>query len=107
MKLKDLLTLSTYNAIGDMDVSNDCIDECAHAWCGNTLTEEGERQFAAALDLDAELGRVWGEPGIVVKIDHLDNYEEAWDWVQDLFSCMAGYCSEEDYDKWFDDNVEV
>lgn len=101
MKLKELLTEATYNEWGDMDVSNDCIDDCACAWCGQTLTDEGERHFADALSLDAEIGMVWGSPGIVVEIDHLPNYGEAWDKVVDLFSSAAGYCSEEDYDKWF------
>lgn len=42
MKLSEILTKKTYDQYGDMDVTNDCIDELAPAWCGNLLTDDEE-----------------------------------------------------------------
>ena len=101
MKLYELLTKETWEKFGDMDVSNDCIDELAPAWCGTTLTEEGKKQFASVLNLEAEIRPVWGYDGISVNIDHLPNYEEVWEEVLDLFNSMAGYINEEEHNEWF------
>lgn len=106
MKLKDILTTETWNKYGDMDVTNDCIDDMACAWCGTTLTREGEEHFAEALNLEAEIRPVWGYDGISVKINHLEKYGRAWRKTKELFDAMAGYCSESNYAKWFDDHTE-
>lgn len=97
MKLRDILTKETWNKYGDMDVANDCIDEMAPAWCGTLLTKEGKEVFADVLDLDAEIE----DDYIVVKVDHLEDYEKAWLKACRFFDYMAGYCLEEDYETWF------
>lgn len=106
MTLKELLTDKTWNEYGDMDVTNDCIDDMTCAWCGTTVTKAGAKHFAEALELKAEIDNVWGCPGIVVKIDHLEGYNRAWKKTKELFEAMAGYCGCEEYDLWFDDGIE-
>lgn len=101
MKLKDILTKEVWEKYGDMDVTNDCIDDTACAWCGNYLTKEGRIHFEEALEYEAEIVHAMGEFWIQVKIDHLPGYEHAWTIVKRLFLYMAGYCPDEDYNRWF------
>lgn len=102
MKLKELLTQETWDIWGDMDVANDVTDDLAPCWCGELLTEEGEKKFAKALELEAEIRPVWGTPGIVLLIDQFDNnWEREWVRARRMFADMAGYCTEEEYNAWF------
>ena len=108
LKLRDILTQDMYEKYGDMDVYSDCIDEGAPAWCGNFLTEEGKKHYAKVLELDAEIQTEYHDGAtpwysIVVKTNHLPSPtdERMWDKAQGLFGDMAGYCSEEEYDKYF------
>lgn len=108
MTIRDLLTdFSIHNKYGDMDVYNDCIDECAPAWCGNLLTDKGEEHFDARyeglLDTEIEVGKNMCGSYIDCKINHLDDCEERWDAIAHLFECLCGYCSEDEYDLWFAD----
>lgn len=106
MKLKDLLTPEIWNEYGDMDVANDVSDDLACAWCGETLTEEGKKKFEKALELDAMIGEVWGCPGIVILVDQYDDHwEREWTRAARMFADMAGYCTEEEYDAWFKEEI--
>lgn len=106
MKLKDLLTTETWNKFGDMDVTNDVSDDLACAWCGETLTEEGRKKFEKALELEAEIAPVWGSPGIVILVDKCgDHWEREWTRAARMFADMAGYCTEEEYDAWFKEEI--
>lgn len=101
MKVRDILTQETWDIWGDMDVANDVTDDLAPCWCGELLTEEGEKKFAKALELEAEIRPVWGTPGIVLKIDQYPDWEKKWNRAQRMFTAMAGYCTEEEWNKWF------
>lgn len=111
MKLKDILTSKTWNQYGDMDVINDVVDEFHPAWCGQYCTEEGEKVFKEALELEAEIWNAgtqkYPEYRIMV---HIDGPEGVWQKrrriVSKLFSDMCGYCTCEEYDKWFIDPEE-
>ena len=103
MKLKDILTTEVWNKYGDMDVVNDVIDDYFPAWCGNTLTAEGLEHYKEALELEAD---IWGDETyaqIHVRVDSPD--EKTWKrnyrMARDLFSDMCGYCTEEEYNRWF------
>ena len=106
MKLKDLLTKETHDKWGDMDVANDVTDELWPAWCGETLTEVGAKDFAPVLELEAEIAPVWGYPGIVLLIDKDANWEEEWDEAGNLFNAIAGYCDEDQYELWFKEDLK-
>ena len=104
MKLKDILTKETYYKFGDMDVVDDVIDDFYPAWCGNVFTEEGKAHFAKALEIDAEIRPIWGMVGIMCKIDGPD-WKEKRKLLMELFDSLCGYCSCEEYDRWFCDEV--
>lgn len=110
MKLRNILTNKIYNKYGDMDVYNDCIDDFAPTWCGNTLTAYGYECYRYILDnLDADvvpdnyLGN--GHHCIMVHINDLPSGtdERMWGKVVDMFYAMAGYIDEDEYDKMFEE----
>ena len=105
MKLKDILTTETWNEFGDMDVYNDVTDSVYPAWCGNLFTEEGREHFAEVLELEAETTTVWDCAAIIVHTDG-ENWKHNNALVRELFVDMAGYCTEEEYERWFIDAEE-
>lgn len=81
-------------ATEDIDVYDDYDERCGCAYCPTTeLTEEGEKKFALALSLNCS---VYEENCIV----ECRNSKEA-QAVADLFYSIAGYCSDEDWHRWF------
>lgn len=105
MKLKDILTTETWNEFDDMDVYNDVTDSVYPAWCGNTFTEEGREYFKEALELEADIRTIWDCPSILVHTDG-ENWKHNNALVRDLFDAMAGYCTDEEYERWFIDDEE-
>lgn len=106
MKLREILTAEVWDKYGDMDVTNDVLDGYFPAWCGNTFTEEGLEHFKEALELEAE---IWGDENyaqIYIRVDSPD--EKTWKHnykiARELFSDLCGYCTEEEYDRWFIDD---
>lgn len=96
----------------DVDFIDNYDERALCAYCGTKLTEEGEREFADALALEIDeentlyeglfndnLVKKYGEQ-VVVKC----NTEKDARCLNDLLKCMAGYCGEDDYDKWFSDD---
>lgn len=61
------------------------------AYCGTRLTEEGATYFKKALDLPMNGTAVVGDD------------EEELDLAWHMLVSMAGYCSCDDYDRWFID----
>lgn len=104
MTLREILTAQTYEKFGDMDVTNDVIDSMFPAWCGQICTEEGEKEFGEILSCPAHIdeGVLYGAPYglIVVNIDG-PNWKRLYNKAEALFDAMCGYCSEEEYDRWF------
>lgn len=97
MTVRDLLKMEIC-----VDVVDDVTEELYIAFDGpQALTREGEKEFALALDLEAEPSR---DPNLW--IIHVDSDDERT-WKRrlrsaiKLFNGMAGYCSESDYDLWF------
>lgn len=114
MRLRDLFTDNRiWDTYGDMDVVNDCIDDMANAWCGTLLTEEGIEYFNSVLDtyeplLDTEIevGKNMCGSFVECKINDSPDYDKRWNAIKYLFECASGYCSCEDYDKWFVDEYD-
>ena len=103
MTLKELLTPDTWNVYGDMDVINDTTDSVFPAWCGTGFTPEGEKEFSAVLALDAEIVDHW--MGTVLCVNFGDAYGSGiYKAAKRMFWAMAGYCSEEEYNRWFDNS---
>ena len=92
----------------DIDVYNDVWDDEGVAIClPLRFTDEGLREFADVLELEVEDSHYTGEysylPLLTVQLSKLPDAEQSkmrkrlnvFLWSQ------AGYCSCEDYDKWF------
>ena len=86
----------------DIDVIDDVTDDLWIAFCGPMkLTEEGEKHFKSVLNLEVEYRNNWEGMVACVLLDHLKNWERLERKCIELFEAMAGYCSVEDWDKWF------
>lgn len=85
----------------DMDITNDYTDDWFPALCGPiSLTEEGEEQWNDVLEMkitviDCSMAEL--------KIDTKDpdECERRLTRARRFFKAQAGYCSESNYDKWF------
>ena len=109
MKLRDILTKETWEKYGDLDICNDVTEDMGHAWCGTLLTDEGRKHFKEALDVEAGIEWYAGYEEYVIELK-LDQYGDSWSRkgrkAYRLFADMCGYCTEEEYDTWFDDGVD-
>ena len=88
------------NYSGDIDVYDDYDESVQVAFCGGDvkLTDAGREKFADVMDLDVEIY----DSCAIVNVNDLieDDDETILEGVQRLFYTFAGYCSEEDYDKY-------
>ena len=94
MKVKDLLVKEI-----DIDVYDNVVEELGIAFCGAMeLTDEGKEKFADVLEYDIEINEDYGVA--IVDIDY-DDWEDRLKKAKRLFYSLAGYCSEENYNRWF------
>ena len=98
MKLKDLFDFINANE-EDIDVYVDGIDGIA-VCAPVSLTEEGKKHFADALELEVKNYTVMGDDK---DYDDLENEEGKLVLAWDLLTGLAGYCSYNDYNKWFEE----
>ena len=101
MTIRDLI-----NQEIDIDVYDDVCEELSIAFCGpQMLTDDGEKEFADIMDYSVEINphSYGGYPAAIVLIDDPDDsvWEYRLDRVKRFFYGAAGYCSCEDYDRWF------
>lgn len=88
----------------DIDVIDDVTDDLWIAFCGPMrLTDEGAKEFESVLDLDIMVYHRWRGDVACVCLDGLDNWEELEKKCIEFFEAMAGYCTVEEWDKWFID----
>ena len=80
---------------GDIDVCDDYDERSWIAYCGQTLTDEGEKEFLEALALPC-----WFNTANNTLIVECENSHEA-ESTKRLFFSMAGFCGSSDYDRWF------
>lgn len=102
MTVKDLLTMEV-----DIDVYDNVCDDIGIAFCGPMkLTKSGQRKFASVLKLGVTLRNYNGDVVAIVDVDDPDNeeMERKLEKAKELFYSFAGYCSCEDYDKWFEED---
>lgn len=92
MLVKDLLEVEDVS----MDVYDNYDERCGIAYeSGFKLTDAGREYFMAALYLPIKMIR----DGTII-VDCARAVEAAW--CSKLFCSIAGYCSEKDFDKWFE-----
>ena len=100
MKVRELIKLEE-----DIDVYDDVCEELAICFCGPmSLTPEGEKNFSEVLDYKVELIQdddIVGKAIIKVDGNDGDNWKKRLKKAKEFFSAAAGYCSEENYSRWF------
>lgn len=106
MKVSEFVKLWSDGSHNDIDVYDDVCEELGIAYCGGyKLTKEGKEKFKDALELEIEADE---NPKYPVAIVYVDDKEGVWQKklksAKEFFYSIAGYCSDEDFDKWF---VEV
>ena len=81
------------------DVFSDLTDDWGISYCSIGLTKAGEEKFQDLMPLKAE----WkpGEAMAMIRINHLPDAEKLDRQLRSLFEMAAGYCSEDDYKKYF------
>jgi len=101
MKIRDLIALDI-----DIDIYNDVTDEVAPAFCGAMyITDDGIAEFADILDISGTLDKE--NQSFTVLVDRFPDWENRWNSVKNFFTCAAGYCDSEKWDKWFGDDENV
>ena len=102
MTVRELIESDT-----DIDVIDDYDERCWIAKCGAyRLTEEAEREFHQALELEVEI-KTNGFGGLPIAIiacdsDDDDLAERNVKICKHLFFSLAGYCPEDEFDRWFE-----
>lgn len=101
MTIRDLMTYKE-----DIDVYSDTYDYDGWAICPPIIvTEEGEREWKDVLDMKVEI-LTDGMLGLRALFNVGEYYDEEDEHnktlrVIEFLEAQAGYCSCEDYDKWF------
>lgn len=85
----------------DIDVYNNITDENGVAYCGTQLTSEGEREFAEVLDYEIEVDTEDDVANVICDDDASVSWQHKAKAAMDMFWSMAGYCSINDYAKYF------
>ena len=92
----------------DIDVYDDVCEELGIAFVGpQEFTEDGMKEFEDIMDFDVEINEhsYFGYPAAIVHVD--DEDEKVWKHrikrIKLFFESAAGYCSVEEYEKWFGD----
>lgn len=87
----------------DIDVYDDDSDGIGIAFCGPVgLTDEGRKEWRDILYYKVSFidETIAGDIAVVKIPDDVD-YDEKLDRCSEFFGALAGYCSQEDWDKWF------
>lgn len=93
-KVKDFL----FGIDSDFDVYDDYTEELGIAWCEVGLTDDGMKEFSDVLEYEAEmLTEGWLGTRMIVHINSNKMLKKA----KRFFESAAGYCSEEEWERWF------
>ena len=103
MKIRDFLHLDI-----DTDVVDNVCEELCVAFVGPIgLTEEGKKHFATALNLNIEVANTCDRAVVSVGAGSIGAWRDKISAAEELFNAAAGYCSEEQWNKWFKDHINV
>lgn len=84
----------------DVDIVDDVCEDLRIAFIGpQKLTKEGRNHFASVLDYEVDVDEEAGTA--VLMIGNSKYWKSKLEKAKELFYGAAGYCSMEDYDKWF------
>lgn len=103
MKVSDFLHLDV-----DLDIVDDVCEELCIAFVGPiSLTEEGKKHFSKALDLNVEVENTADQAVVAVGAGTVDAWKENLKLAKELFNAAAGYCAEDQWNKWFKNHIDV
>ena len=86
----------------DIDVLDDICEELYIAFVGPLdLTDEGEMYFADVLGMEIEV-----RDDIAVVHINKNHWRERLSKAKEFFEAAAGYCANDDYEKWFKDEED-
>lgn len=101
MKVQDLVGMGI-----DVDVYDNVCDDIGIAFCGPmVITDLGKEKFKTALNLECELITRNGYTECTVNVEsglHPDAWKANLKEAKQFFYAIAGYCSADDYDLWFE-----
>lgn len=98
MKVRDFIKREE-----DIDVYDNVCEELGIAFCGPLrLKKEGEEKFDEVLDYDIEINVGPRYSVAIIDIDK-DDWERRLKKAKEFFYAAAGYCADEDYQKWFEE----
>ena len=98
MKIREFIKLER-----DIDVYDNVVEELGIAFCGPLeLTEEGREHFAEVLDYDIEIYEGPRYSSAVIDID-TDDWKHKLRKAKEFFYSAAGYCADEDWNRWFEE----
>ena len=106
MKVREFIKIEQ-----DIDVYDDVCEELGVAFCGPLeLTTDGEKKFAEVMDYDIEIHPAPAGYGcgcaIVAVYDPDDKvWKRKLRKAKEFFNSAAGYCADEDFQKWFKEVV--
>lgn len=93
IKLKDFIQQDI-----DLDIADDVCEELYIGFVGPlNLTQAGKDKFGKLLDLDVEVS----EDSALLLLDGREDWQGLLKLAKVLFTAAAGYCSESDWNKWF------
>lgn len=88
----------------DIDIANNVTDSLGCCLvCPTKLTEEGEREWGDVLDYVVDVHGDDNYAECIVDDDPNIKWQTKNRRLENFLLSAAGYCSEEDYDKWFID----
>ena len=97
MKVKDLLQLDI-----DIDVYDNICDVLEIAFVGPAkLTDEGYDEFKDVLEYEVQMHEKHGFCIVICDDDPNVKWKNKLSRATKLFYALAGYCPEDDYDRWF------
>lgn len=97
MTIRELIALDI-----DTDVCNDVTDDWEIAFVGPvTLTEAGKNYFAEVLDIECVVREERGYPTVTTVLVDGPAWEHKDRIANEFFRAAAGYCAENDHERWF------
>ena len=101
MTVKEFVKLWEDGTHNDVDVYDNVCEELGIAFCGSVkLTSEGKKEFSDVLEYEIDVDE--DECYAIIDIDDEEGiWQKKLKRAKQFFYSVAGYCNDENYNKWF------
>lgn len=101
--IKEFVNLWADGTHDDIDVYDNVCEELGIAYCGEIeLTKEGKEYFKEVLEYYIDIEENSRYPVAIVDVDGPEGvWQKKLKKAKEFFYSAAGYCSDENYQKWF------